>query len=73
VGPVLLLAVVQARTILIRFQTKLGLFKFALQRKYFKYFSNLLQLEKDGSIIDRDLEIYTKHRKNLGEDFKGTL
>jgi len=35
--------------------------------------SNLLQLEKDGSIIDRDLEIYTKHRKNLGEDFKGTL
>jgi len=59
------MGVIQARTILVAFQTKLGLFKFALQRKDFKYFSSLLQLEKDESIVDRDLEIYAKHHKNL--------
>ena len=32
------------------------------------YFSNLLQLQQDGSIVDRDLEIYAKHLKNLSED-----
>jgi len=67
------MAVIQARTILVRFQTKLGLLKFALQCKDFIYFSNLLPLEKDGSIVDRDLEIYAKHFKNLSEDFTGTL
>jgi len=53
------MAVIQAPANLIRFQTKLGLglLKFALQNKDCKYFSNLLQLEKDGSILDRDLEI----------------
>jgi len=30
----------------------------------------LLELEKDGSIVDSDLEIYPKHLKNLSEDFK---
>jgi len=30
----------------------------------------LLKLEKDGSIVDSDLEIYAKHLKNLSEDFK---
>jgi len=67
------MTVIQAQTTLLRFQTKLGLFKFALQRKDFKHFSNLLQLEKDGSIVDRDLEIYAKHLRNLNEDFEGTL
>ena len=33
-------------------------------------FSNLLELEKDGNIVDSDLEIYAKHLKNLSEDFK---
>jgi len=37
------MVVIQARTILMGFHTKLGLFKFALQLKDFKYFSNLLQ------------------------------
>jgi len=43
--------------------TELGLFKFALQRKDFKYFSNLLQLEKDVSIVDSHLEVYVRHLK----------
>jgi len=34
-----------------------------LERNYFKNFSNLLKLEKDGSIFDSDLEIYAKHLK----------
>ena len=41
-----------------------------MERNYFKYFSNLLKLEKDESIVDSDLEIYAKHLKNLSEDFK---
>jgi len=44
-----------------------------LERNYFNYFSNLLKLQKDGSIVDSDLEIYAKHLKNLSEDFEGTL
>jgi len=63
------MAVIQAQTILVGFHTKLGLFKFALQRKDFKYFSNLLQLEKDVSIVESDLEVYPNHLKNLSEDF----
>jgi len=59
------MVVIQARTILIKFQTKLGLLKFALQRKNFKYFSNLMQLQKGGSIIDRDLEIYRVTQKDV--------
>jgi len=43
-----------------------------LERNYFKYFSNLLKLEKYGSIVDSNLEIYAKHLKNLSEDFEGT-
>ena len=30
----------------------------------------MLKLEKDGRIVDSDLEIYAKHLKNLSEDFK---
>jgi len=30
----------------------------------------MLQLAKDGSIADNDLEIYTKHLKILSEDCK---
>jgi len=59
------MVVIHARTILIKFQTKLGLLKFALQRKNFKYFSNLMQLQKGGSIIDRDLEIYRVTQKDV--------
>jgi len=33
----------------------------------------LLKLEKYGSIVDSNLEIYAKHLKNLSEDFEGTL
>jgi len=35
------MAVIQVRTILIGFQTQLGLFKFEMERKDFKCFSNL--------------------------------
>jgi len=42
------MAVIQARTILTK-----------LERNYFKYFSNLLKLEKME--VDSDLEIYAKH------------
>jgi len=44
--------------LLMGFQTKLGLFKSALERKDFKYFSIFLQLEKDGSIVDSVLKIH---------------
>jgi len=57
------MAVIQARTILMGFHSKLGLFKFALQRRDFKYFYNLLQLEKDVSIVDSNLEVCAKHLK----------
>jgi len=57
------MAIIQAGTILMGVHTKLGLFKFALQRKDFKYFSNLLQLEKDVSIVDSHLEVYVRHLK----------
>jgi len=30
-------------------------------------------LEKDGSIVDSDLEVYAKHLKNLSEDSEDTL
>jgi len=36
-----------------------------LKHNYFDYFSKLLKLEKHGSIVDSDLEIYAKHIKNL--------
>jgi len=35
---------IQARTSLMGFQTQLGLFKFEMEHKDFKYFSNLLQI-----------------------------
>jgi len=64
------MAVVQARTILTPFQTKLSSFKIGTQ--FFKIFLQLV-LEKDGSIFDSDLKIYAKHLKNFSEDFEGTL
>ena len=30
-------------------------------------------MEKDGSIVDSDLEVYAKHLKNLSEDSEDTL
>jgi len=62
--------IIQARTILMGFQVKIGLFKSSLARKDFKYFSNLRQLEEDENISDCDLEIYIKHLEKLREDFK---
>ena len=38
--------IIQARTILLGFQIKIGLFKSSLARRDFRYFSNLQQLEK---------------------------
>jgi len=64
------MAVIQARTILTGFQTKLSLLKMGTQLFEILYVSNFLELEKDGSIVDSDLEIYAKHLKNLSEDFK---
>jgi len=61
------MAAIQARIILPGFQAKLGLFKMGTQ---LLYFSNLLESEKDGNIVDSDLEIYVKHLKNLSEDFE---
>ena len=48
------MAVIHARTILKGFQTKLNLSKMETQ---LFYFSNLFELEKDGSIVDSDLVI----------------
>ena len=33
----------------------------------------MLELEKDRSIVDSDLEIYAKHLKNSSEDFNTVL
>ena len=64
------MTVIQVQKILTGFQTKLSLFKIGI---LFKYFSNLLKLEKGGSIADIDLEIYANHLKNLSYDFESTL
>ena len=60
--------VMQARTILMGFQSKIELFKSSLARNDFKYFSNLRTLKE--SISDGDLEIYIDHLGKLREDFK---
>jgi len=60
--------IIQARTILLGFQGKLSLFRVALSRKDFQYFSNLQQISE--SISDGELESYITHLENLIEDFK---
>ncbi|KRY06215.1 SCAN domain-containing protein 3, partial [Trichinella patagoniensis] len=62
--------IIQARTLLIGFQAKIGLFKSFLARRDFKYFSNLQKLEEGADVSDRDLEIYINHLEKLEEDFK---
>jgi len=53
------MAFIQARTILTRFEIKLSLFKIGTQ--IFLIFLQLAWLEKNGSIVDSDLEIaYTQ-------------
>ena len=55
------------------FQVKLGLFKNSLDRRDYKYFSNLkhfsTSLMEDHSISDDDIEIFTNHLGNLQDDF----
>ena len=64
--------IIQARTILIGFQTKIGIFKYTLARRDFSYFSSLRQLEDEEKekISDCELEIYINHLGKLQEDFK---
>ena len=45
------MAVIQVRTILIGFQTQLGLFKFEMERKDCKCFSNLLQIFRFNTVV----------------------
>jgi len=56
------------------FQVKLGLFKNSLDRRDYKYFSNLkhfsTSLMEDHSISDDDIEIFTNHLGNLQDDFR---
>ena len=53
--------IIQARTILIGIQVRIGLFKSSLARRDFDYFSNLRQLKEEENISDYNLEIYIKH------------
>ena len=64
--------IIQARTILIGFQTKISIFKYTLARRDFSYFSSLQQLEDEEKekILDCELEIYINHLGKLQEDFK---
>ena len=64
------MTIIQARTTLMGFQVKIGLFKTSPARKDFKYFSNQRQLEDGENISDCDLEIYITHLEKLREDFK---
>jgi len=52
--------IIQTRTIIMGFQVKLGLFKNSLDRRDYKYFSNLkhfsTSLMEDHSISDDDIE-----------------
>jgi len=66
--------IIQARTIIMGFQVKLGLLKNSLDRGDYKYFSNLkhfsTSLMEDHSISDDDIEIFTNHLGNLQDDFR---
>ena len=66
--------IIQARTIIMGFQVKLGLFKNSLDRRDYKYSSNLkhfsTSLMEDHSISDDDIEIFTNHLGNLQYDFR---
>ncbi|XP_066938665.1 zinc finger BED domain-containing protein 5-like [Macrobrachium rosenbergii] len=62
--------IIQARTILLGFQIKLGLFKSSLARRDFQYYPNLQELEKgDETLSDDNLTIYMTHLEKLYEDF----
>jgi hypothetical protein len=66
--------IIQARTIIMGFQVKLGLLKNSLDRRDYKYFLNLkhfsTSLMEDHSISDDDIEIFTNHLGNLQDDFR---
>jgi hypothetical protein len=66
--------IIQARTIILSFQVKFGLFKNSLDRRDYKYFSNLkhfsTSLMEDHSISDDDIEIITNHLGNPQNDFR---
>lgn len=61
--------IIQARTVLLGFQSKLSLFRATFAHRDFQYFSNLQQIQSE-SIFDGDLEIYMTHLENLIEDIK---
>ena len=60
--------IIQARTILLRFQGKLSLFRASLSRRDFQYFSDLQQTSK--SLSDGELESYITHLESVIEDFR---
>jgi len=67
------ITIIQEQTIIMGFQVKLGLLKNSLDRRDYKYFSNLkpfsTSLMEDHSISDDDIEIFTNHLGNLQDDF----
>ena len=65
------MTLIQARTVLMGFQIKLELFRNSLQRRDFKYFSNLMlhSLHSRQNISDDDLKIFTNHLQKLQDDF----
>ena len=63
--------IIQARTILLRFQGKLSLFRVSLSHRDFQYFSNLKHISE--SILDGVLESYITYLENLIENFKVRL
>ena len=69
--------IIQARTIIMGFQMKLGLFNNSLDRRDYKYFSNLkhfsMSLMEDHSISDDDIEIFTNNLGNLQDYFRVRL
>ena len=63
------ITIIQAKTVLLGFQSKLSLFSALLARTDFHYFSNLQQIQSE-SFYEGYLEIYMTHLDNLIEDFK---
>ena len=66
------MTLIQARTVILGFQIKLGLFRNSLERRDFKYFSNLMlhSLHSRENISDDDLNIFTDHLQKLQDDFR---
>ena len=63
------ITIIQVRTVILGFQAKINIYKLALARRDFKYFTNVMQLEGD-TISNDQVEAYVSHLEKLGEDFK---